>query len=98
MIEINENIFNLVHSGFNKLMTEKLDEKKIDFRSHPVAEKHENYKYVIIEEAKNQLLLKTWKENDIGSGIILKNVNNAINVKSNNLIDWRKKDDFKKCN
>lgn len=96
MIEINENIFNLVHSGFNKLMTEKLDEKKMDFRSHPVAEKHENYKYVIIEEAKNQLLLKTWKENDIGSGIILKNVNNAINVKSNNLIDWRKKDDFKK--
>ena len=42
------------------------------------------------------MLLKTWKETDIGSGTILKNVKNAINVKSNNLIDWRKKDDFKK--
>lgn len=96
MIEISQNIFEIVHSGFNKLLTKKIDESKIDLKSHPVIEKHENYKYEIIEDAKNQLLLKTWKENDIGSGTILKNVKNAINVKSNNLIDWRKKDDFKK--
>jgi len=96
MINISQNIFEIVHSGFNKLLTEKIDESKIDLKSHPVIEKHENYKYEIIEDAKNQLLLKTWKENDIGSGIILKNIKNAINVKSNNLIDWRKKDDFKK--
>lgn len=96
MNEISQNIFEIVLSEFNKLSTEKIDESKIDFRSHPIVEKHENYKYVIIEDAKNQLLLKTWKENNIGSGIILNNVKNAINVKSNNLIDWRKKDDFKK--
>ncbi len=96
MIEISQNIFEIVLSGFNKLWTDKVDESKIDFKSHPIVEKHENYKYEIIEDAKNQLLLKTWKENDIGSGTILKNVKNAINVKSNNLIDWRKKDDFKK--
>jgi hypothetical protein len=96
MIEISQNIFEIVHSGFNKLLTEKIDESKIDLKSHPVIEKHENYKYEIIEDAKNQLLLKTWKESDIGSGTILKNVKNAVNVKSNNLIDWRKKDDFKK--
>lgn len=96
MIEINQNIFEIVLSGFNKLWTENVDESKIDFKSHPIVVKHENYKYEIIEDAKSQLLLKTWRETDIGSGTILKNVKNAINVKSNNLIDWRKKDDFKK--
>jgi hypothetical protein len=96
MIEISQNIFEIVLSGFNKLWTEKIDESKIDFKSHPIVVKHENYKYEIIEDAKNELLLKTWRETDIGSGTILKNVKNAINVKSNNLIDWRKKDDFKK--
>lgn len=96
MIEISQKTFEIVYLGFNKLLTERLDESKIDFKSHPVVEKHENYKYEIVEDAKNQLLLQTWKENDIGNGIILRNVKNAINVKSNNLIDWRKKDDFKK--
>ena len=96
MIEISQNIFEIVLSGFNKLWTEKVNESKIEFKSHPIVVKHENYKYEIIEDAKSQLLLKTWRETDIGSGSILKNVKNAINVKSNNLIDWRKKDDFKK--
>lgn len=96
MIEINQNIFEIVYAGFNRLSTEKVDEGNLDFKIHPIVLRHENYKYEIIEDAKNQLLLKTWKESDIGSGLILKNVKNAINVKSNNLIDWRKKDDFKK--
>ncbi len=96
MIEISKNTFEIVFSAFNKLWVEKVDESKIDFKSHPIVVKHENYKYEIIEDAKSQLLLKTWREGDIGSGTILKNVKNAINVKSNNLIDWRKKDDFKK--
>lgn len=96
MIEISQNIFEIVLLGFNKLLTTKVDESKIDFKSHPIVVKHENYKYEIIEDAKSQLLLKTWRDSDIGSGTILKNVKNAINVKSNNLIDWRKKDDFKK--
>ncbi len=96
MIEINQKIFEIVHSGFKKLLNEKVNENSIDLKEHPTIVKHENYKYEILEDAKNQLLLKTWKENDIGSGTILRNVKNAINVKSNNLIDWRKKDDFKK--
>ncbi|UAM98744.1 DUF3883 domain-containing protein [Polaribacter litorisediminis] len=96
MIEIDKNTFDIVNLGFNKLLPEKKNDIIADFKNHPLAIKHENYKYEILEDAKNQLLLKTWKENDIGSGRILGNIKNAINVKSNNLIDWRKKDDFKK--
>jgi len=96
MTEINSKMFEIVHSGFNKLSNEKINENIIDFKEHPTIIKHENYKHDILKDAKNQLLLNTWKENDIGSGTILRNVKNAINVKSNNLVDWRKKDDFKK--
>ena len=96
MIEISQDKFEIVLSEFNKRCTEKIGESKTDFKNLPIVEKHENYKYEILKEAKSQLLLKTWRETDIGSGTILKNVKNAINVKSNNLIDWRKKDDFKK--
>lgn len=96
MIEINQKIFEIAHSGFNKLLIDKINDEKIDLKNHPIIEKHENYKYEILSDAKNQLLLKTWKETDIGSGTILSNIKNTINVKSNNLVDWRKKDDFKK--
>ena len=96
MIEISQKIYEIVHSEFNKLLTEKINENNIDLKSHPVIKKDENYKYDILKDAKNQLLLKTWKENHIGSGTILRSVKRAINVKSNNLIDWRKKDDLKK--
>lgn len=96
MIEISQNIFEIVHTGFNKLLNEKIDESKIDLKSHPAIQKHESYKYRIIEDAINQLFLKTWKENDIGSGTILTNVKNAINLNNNNLVNWRKIDDFEK--
>lgn len=96
MIEISQDIFEIVYSGFNNLLSEKIDDEKIDLKNHPVIVEQENYKYKIIDDAKNQLKLKIWKESDIGSGTILRNVQNSINVKSNNLIDWRKKDDFKK--
>ena len=94
MIEIDKNIFEIVNLGFNKLLPEKKNDIIADFKNHPLAIKHENYKYEILEDAKNQLLLKTWKENNIGSGKILGNIKNAINVKSNNLIDWRKKSQY----
>ena len=39
MIEISQNIFKIVLSGFNKLWTEKIDESKIDFKSHLITHK-----------------------------------------------------------
>ena len=56
MIEINSNIFEIVHSEFNKLSNEKVNDSSIDLKEHPTIVKHENYKYEIIVDAKNQTL------------------------------------------
>lgn len=95
-MEVNEKIFETAFLGFNNIGEKDLDRNVKDFKKHPLILKHEIYKYDILEEAKNELLLKTWKEAELGSGRILNCVKNAINLKINNLIDWRKQDDFKK--
>jgi len=96
MIEVTEKMFEAAYLGFDKLRTENSNEKISDFKKHPLIVQHEIYKYDILNEAKSQLLLNTWKESDLGSGRILSCVKNAINININNLMDWRKKDDFKK--
>ena len=60
-------MFEIVYSEFNKLSNEKVNDSSIDLKEHPIILKHENYKREILKDAKNQLLLNTWKENDIGS-------------------------------
>jgi hypothetical protein len=65
---------------------------------------NENYKYNVYEEARESLGNSRWKVEDIGTGKIQKAVNTSIKTKvnhnfqmvDNNLIDWRKKDDFSK--
>ena len=104
MTEINETIFENAYLGFNEIVKGNSDEIILDFKTQPFIDKKENYKYAVLDEAKNQLLTKTWKENDIGSGRILDCVKNSIQTsviynfrkEENNLIDWRKKDDFNK--
>lgn len=95
-MDVNEKIFEKSLLEFNKIANGFSNEKNSDFKNHPLLVKHENYKYEIKDDAKNQLLTNTWKETDLGTGRILECVKNAINLNSNNLIDWRKKDDFKK--
>lgn len=95
-MEVNEKIFETAFLEFNKIGNGISNEKILIFKNHPLLVKHENYKYDIKDDAKNQLLTNTWKETDLGTGIILERVKNSINLNSNNLIDWRKKDDFKK--
>ena len=64
----------------------------------------ENYKYSVYKEARENLGNKWWKPIDIGTGKIQKAVNSAIQTRvyhnykmvDNNLVDWRKKDDFSK--
>ncbi len=92
---ITENTFEIVNKEFNRLSNNNTF-TNIIFRQHPLVEEYENYKYDIIQDSKNELIRETWKESQIGKGKILNYIKNAINVKSNNLIDWRKIDDFKK--
>jgi len=94
MIDITGKIFETALIGFYKSGEEILGEKKLDFYS--IIERIERYKYDILEEAKSQLLTNTWRETDLGTGRISNYVSKAINIYINNLIDWRKKDDFKK--
>lgn len=96
MIDINEKIFEIAYSDFEKLVKNDIIENNSDFRNHALIVKNENYKYDILEEAKNKLISNTWKESDFGKGRILDCVINSINLSINNLVDWRKKDDFKK--
>lgn len=64
----------------------------------------ENYKYSVYKEARENLGNKLWKPEEIGTGKIQKAVISAIQTRvnhnyqmvDNNLVDWRKKDDFKK--
>lgn len=74
------------------------------FENSPFIEREENYKYSVYKEAREMLGSKLWKEGDIGTGKIKNNVSLAIQTKvihnyrniENNLLDWRKKDDFSK--
>ena len=76
----------------------------VSFQSSSYLDKEENYKYQVSKEAKESLDQKHWKETDIGTGKIQQKVNSAIQTRlhynyqwhDNNLIDWRKKDDFAK--
>ena len=74
------------------------------FSDSKFIDEQENYKYSVYKEARENLGNKLWKPEDIGTGKIQKAVSTAIQTKvyhnyqklDNNLVDWRKKDDFKK--
>jgi hypothetical protein len=75
-----------------------------NFKSSAFLEEEENYKYAVYEQAKESLQQQSWEESQIGSGKILEIVKAAIKARviynyqfhENNLIDWRKRDDFSK--
>jgi hypothetical protein len=74
------------------------------FATSPFIDKAENYKYSVYDEARENLGQKWWKPVDIGTGKIQQAVSSAIKTRvnhsfqmvDNNLVDWRKKDDFTK--
>ena len=66
--------------------------------------KRENYKYSVYDDARENLSTKFWSPDDVGTGRIQEKVSSAIKTRvyhdfqmiDNNLVDWRKKDDFSK--
>lgn len=104
MIEINEKTFEYALSEFKNIVEKDTTEKLVEFKTNSFIDKKENYKYAVLEQAKSNLLSNTWKENEIGNGRILKAVKDSIQTNviynyethQNNLIDWRKKDNFSK--
>lgn len=74
------------------------------FKTSAFVDKDENYKYAVYEQAKESLEQQWWKQADIGTGKIQQKVKDAIKTKlvyqyqwhNNNLVDWRKRDDFAK--
>lgn len=75
-----------------------------EFKTSSFIDKAENYKYSVYDEARENLGQKFWKPEDIGTGKIQQAVSSAIKTRinhsfqivDNNLVDWRKKDDFAK--
>ncbi|NJX16856.1 DUF3883 domain-containing protein [Tamlana crocina] len=104
MIKINEKTFEYALTEFKNILEKDTTEKLVEFKTNSFINEHENYKYAVLEQAKNSLLTKTWKEDEIGNGRILKSVKDSIQTNviynyethQNNLIDWRKKDNFSK--
>jgi predicted HNH restriction endonuclease len=94
----------ILFADFIEFIRQQTGDTFASFRTSPYIEKHENYKYGVSQEAKERLNQKLWKQEDIGTGVIQKKVSSAIQDKlhynyqwhANNLIDWRKKDDFTK--
>lgn len=97
-------ILEKLYADFTDFIRVTSNEKFTAFRSSKFVDQEENYKYSVYEEARENLGNKFWKLEDIGTGKIQQNVNSAIRTRvnhkhqmfDNNLIDWRKKDEFAK--
>lgn len=104
MIVVPKNNLEFFFSDFTAFLKEAKGETFKSFSCSKFMINEENYKYQVPSEAKAHLDQKHWKESDIGTGKIQERVNSSIQDKlhynfqwhKNNLIDWRKKDDFAK--
>ncbi len=91
-------------SAFSDFVKSQDGKPFITFAESKYIDDRENYKYNVYKEARENLGNKWWKPEDIGTGKIQKAVSSAIQTKvnhnyqniDNNLVDWRKKDDFVK--
>lgn len=103
-MEINSEILEKRFVAFSEFITQQDGEQFATFKSSKFIDNNENYKYSVCEEARENLGNKFWKPEDVGTGKIKKAVVSAIKTRvnhnfhmtDNNLVDWRKKDDFSK--
>ena len=98
--EILDRLFN----DFVKFVSTADNKTFTNFKISAFIDKAENYKYSVYDEARENLGQNWWKAEDIGTGKIQQAVSSAIKTRvnhsfqmvDNNLVDWRKKDDFAK--
>jgi len=103
-MKIDDNILIKNFKAFSDFINVKDGQPFKAFAISKFIDDRENYKYSVYNEARESLGSKWWKPVDVGTGKIQNAVSSAIQNKvnhnyrmiDNNLIDWRKKDDFSK--
>ena len=95
-MKISKNILGTKFNEFVKFIKDIDGKPFTSFKESDLIEETENYKYSVYNEAREKLGVSNWKISDIGSGKIHNAVSSASVVLDNNLINWRKKDDFSK--
>ena len=101
---IDESAFEEAYDDFLYRAAQVSDGKPFTDFDHPMVSPSESYKKEVYTDARNKLLTKFWKLEDIGSSRIHKAVIGALHTTvvhkgeriDNNLLDWRLKDDFVK--
>lgn len=89
---------------FTQFLKAKANEDFKSFKESEYIDYEENYKYSINQSAKRNLRISDWKTEDVGTGKIQIAVLSAMSIKvihnhrnvDNNLINWRKIDNFEK--
>lgn len=103
-MEINNEILEKRFKQFADFVSLQDDKPFNSFKASEYIDIKENYKYSVYEEARENLANKFWKTDDIGTGKIKKAIESAIKTRvihnyrmtDNNLVNWRKKDNFSK--
>ena len=94
-----EHIENII-DRFQEVISHQPDQagKKVSFSSgYLAADNREGYKVGVYVRAIDALDVKHWKKSMIRSGEIAERAVIAMNVKDNNFVDYRHKDDFEKA-
>ncbi|MFO8041483.1 MAG: HNH endonuclease [Sodalinema sp.] len=82
----------LFEQQFQRFREHVIKESGMDltsFSSNPYTEVEEGYKYDLYRDARKILKFQNWQESDIGSGTIARSVVEAIELPSNNLVQWQ---------
>lgn len=103
-MQIDPHAFEEEYTDFLDRASRYADGKPFTGFDHPLVDPWESYKKEVHTDAKARLLSKTWRPEDIASGLVHKRVDDALmaevvhreRVIKNNLVDWRARDDYKK--
>lgn len=75
--------------AFKNFVEEQSSLPFISFASNPYTDEKESYKYEIYRAGRDALAFQSWKQSDIGTGVIVDAVIGAIELPKNNLVSWQ---------